>query len=109
MSAVFTPFIPVYASVTLGSSVTTNLRNLTAVIPEVLADEKFYGPLNGQIKQFAPEAIVSIIRDEDVHNGYIFGSDGRNAYDVLFLLLMMNMQHLVRMTISSVLLAMVVQ
>ena len=82
----FYTFYPKYASVTLGSSVTTNLRNLTAVIPEVLADEKFYGPLNGQIKQFAPETLVSIIRDEDVHNGYIFGSDGRNAYDVLFLL-----------------------
>ena len=82
----FYTFYPKYASVTLGSSVTTNLRNLTAVIPEKLADERFYGPLNGQIKQFAPEAIVNIIRDEDVHNGYIFGSDGRNAYDVLFLL-----------------------
>ncbi|MGA7977288.1 MAG: N,N-dimethylformamidase beta subunit family domain-containing protein, partial [Nitrososphaeraceae archaeon] len=82
----FYTFYPMYASVNLGSSVTTNLRNLTAVIPEVLADEKFYGPLNGQIKQFAPETLVSIIRDEDVHNGYIFGSDGRNAYDVLFLL-----------------------
>ena len=82
----FYTFYPKYASVTLGSSVTTNLKNLTAVIPEELADEKFYGPLNEQIKRFAPETIVSIIRDEDVHNGYIFGSDGRNAYDVLFLL-----------------------
>ena len=31
----FYTFYPIYASVTLGSSVTTNLRNLTAVIPEV--------------------------------------------------------------------------
>jgi plastocyanin len=38
------------------------------------------------VSDFVPNADVDIIRDEDMHNGYIFGPDGSNAYDVIFLL-----------------------
>ena len=82
----FYTFYPKYASTAAQVNVTADLKNLTAVVPEVLADEKYYGPLTQHIKKMSPDAVVSIIRDEDVHNGYIFGQDGSNAYDTLFLL-----------------------
>jgi parallel beta-helix repeat protein len=82
----FYTFYPKYNSTPFGKKIITDLRNLTAVVPEELGDEKYYGPLVRDVLKLIPNTTVSIIRDEDVYNGYIFRADGSNAYDVLFLL-----------------------
>jgi plastocyanin len=72
-------------STALGDSRTTNLEMLTAEIP-MERDREFFSNFVEHVKEFVANATVSIIRDEDVHHGYIFRPDGTNAYDTLFLL-----------------------
>jgi plastocyanin len=68
-----------------GDKVTMNVDKLTAGVPQE-PDREYFLNFTKHVNEFDPNANVSIIRDEDVHNGYIFGPDGSNAYDVLFLL-----------------------
>jgi plastocyanin len=68
-----------------GDNVTENLDMLTARVPQEV-DREYFLNFTEQVSKFIPNADVEIIRDEDVHNGYIFGPDGSNLYDVLFLL-----------------------
>ena len=72
-------------STALGDNRTTNLDMLTAEIP-MERDREFFSNFVEHVKEFVANATVTIIRDEDVHHGYIFRSDGSNAYDTLFLL-----------------------
>ena len=68
-----------------GEKVNTDLDMLTAGVP-FEADRDYFSNFTEHVKEFVPNATVSIIRDEDVHHGYIFRPDGNNAYDTLFLL-----------------------
>jgi plastocyanin len=68
-----------------GDNVTENLDMLTAGVPQEV-DREYFLNFTEHVSRFIPNADVDIIRDEDVHNGYIFGPDGSNLYDVLFLL-----------------------
>ena len=72
-------------STALGDNRTTNLDMLTAEIP-MERDREFFLNFVEHVKEFVANATVTIIRDEDVHHGYIFRPDGSNAYDTLFLL-----------------------
>ena len=62
------------------------LSNLTALLPE--GDEfRFWLPFIDHVKKVVPNATLTVIRDEDVHDGHIFhrGINKTNAYDVLLL------------------------
>jgi glucose/arabinose dehydrogenase len=48
--------------------------------------KRYLVPLTEHVKKFAPNDLLTLIRDEDVHDGNIFKDDGSNAYDVIFLL-----------------------
>jgi plastocyanin len=71
-------------STVVGDKTTTNLDMLTASVP--MEPETDISNFTEHVKEFVANATVSIIRDEDAHNGYIFRPDGSNAYDTLFLL-----------------------
>jgi hypothetical protein len=76
-----------------------NLSNLTALIPlngtglddisfEGYPDaQDFWMPFIEHVKKVTPNAIVTVMRDEDVNSGHIFlnGNVSINAYDVLLL------------------------
>jgi hypothetical protein len=48
--------------------------------------QKFWLPFIDHVKKAAPNATVTVMRDEDVHDGHIFYGDNKtNAYDVLIL------------------------
>jgi hypothetical protein len=66
-----------------------DIKNLTAFTPDDPGDG-FIIPLAAHLQRAIPHSLVNIIRDEDVHNGYIFtpgnsASDNKNtnAYDML--------------------------
>ena len=61
------------------------MSNLTALIPQDPEEEKFWLPFTKSIEKIAPNATVTVLRDQDVHDGLIFRADGSNAYDVLVL------------------------
>jgi hypothetical protein len=74
------------------------LTNLTALLPlngTNLDDisfggfpdpQQFWLPFINHIKKDAPNAVVTVMRDEDVNDGHIFYSDNKtNAYDLLLL------------------------
>jgi glucose/arabinose dehydrogenase len=68
--------IPVNATTTLNASIAT-----------LDADERLYiTPFIEHVEEFVENGTISLIRDEDIHHGYIFTDDGGNAYDVIFLL-----------------------
>ena len=82
----FYAFYNIYEHTTAeGEKVTTDLDMLTARVP-FDPDRDYFLNFTEHVKEFVPNATVSIIRDEDVHHGYIFRPDGSNAYDTLFLL-----------------------
>ena len=58
--------------------------NLTALIPSD-PYHRYLTQLVDVVRRAEPYAILSIIRDEDVHDGYLFTSNRSNAYDLLFL------------------------
>jgi len=66
------------------------LSNFTALVPASYDRDlkKFWVPLTDAVKKDLPNAIVTIMRDEDVDDGHIFnaGNNKSNAYDVLILL-----------------------
>jgi len=75
-----------------------HLSNITSLIPvngTELHDisynyfpvpQKFWLPFIDHVKKVAPNATVTVMRDEDVHDGHIFYGDNKtNAYDILFL------------------------
>ncbi|HEY7109689.1 MAG TPA: N,N-dimethylformamidase beta subunit family domain-containing protein [Nitrososphaeraceae archaeon] len=72
-------------STDVGDKITTNLDMLTAPVPQE-PDRGYFSNFTQHVKDFVSNASVSIIRDEDAHKGYIFGADGSNSYDTLFLL-----------------------
>ena len=72
-----------YASVAEGTAITDDLNLMTGQIPTESEDAAIIESFADRIKAFAPESIVSVIRDENVHHGLIFAEDGRNAYDAL--------------------------
>jgi hypothetical protein len=64
-----------------------NIGNLSLHCPYD-SDDNYIIPLAEHLQKNIPHSSVSIIRDEDVHNGYIFTSNTshtENAYDVLIL------------------------
>ena len=74
-----------YNDVPKGVNVTTDLNFMTANLPEEL-DRGYIAPLVEAVINSHPDAEVSIIRDQDVHNGALLNEDGSNAYDALILL-----------------------
>jgi plastocyanin len=82
----FYAFYDIHESATEeGDNVTENLDMLTAGVPQEV-DREYFLNFTEHVSKFIPNADVEIIRDEDLHNGHIFGPDGSNLYDVLFLL-----------------------
>jgi glucose/arabinose dehydrogenase len=60
---------------------------LNAKLGALDTDVKNYlTPLIEHVKQFSGNNSITLIRDEDAHDGNIFTNDGSNAYDVIFLL-----------------------
>jgi glucose/arabinose dehydrogenase len=102
----FYSFYPKYKSTPNDKNVTTGvymLRNIRILPDRGLATDaiteldaklipldtdvkRYLIPFTEHVEKFAPNDIVTLIRDEDVHDGHIFKDDGSNAYDVLFLL-----------------------
>jgi glucose/arabinose dehydrogenase len=76
-----------------------HLSNITSLVPingtelrDVSYDDfphpqKFWLPFISHVKKVAPNAIVTVMRDEDVHDGHIFynGDNKINLYDILLL------------------------
>jgi hypothetical protein len=81
----FYPFFFKYPHVPEGVNVTTDLNLMTAEIPKEI-DRTYFMPFVERVKSFVPDSEVSIIRDQDVHNGALSSEDGTNTYDVLLLL-----------------------
>jgi len=103
----FYDFYPKYQDTPVGVEVKDDLDLLTAPIfdpPEIdiyaevntsdfanLVDlsegneKDYFMPFATQIKQIFPDSITTVIRDEDIHNGRIFLSNGSNAFDILVL------------------------
>jgi hypothetical protein len=49
-------------------------------------ERAYFMPIMKSVKEFTPESSVTIIADQDVHDGIIFKRDGSNAYKALFML-----------------------
>lgn len=73
-----------YNHVEEGVPVTTDLNYMTGQIPREI-DNRYFEPILERVKA-EPNAQVSMIKDQDVHAGILFGPDGSRAYDVLILL-----------------------
>jgi hypothetical protein len=66
--------------------ITSDFNLLTADIPAD-PEREYFMPILKRVEDFVRQEVpVSIISDIDVHNGFIFRSDGTNAYRALFLL-----------------------
>ncbi len=63
-----------------------HLSNLTALIPSDPDEQKFWSPLTHFVTTNLPNATVTVMRDEDVNDGHIFGPNGMNSYNILILL-----------------------
>jgi len=62
------------------------LTNVDALIPAGDEYRFFWLPFIDHVKKFAPNGTVTVMRDEDVHDGHIFyGNNKTNAYDVLLM------------------------
>ena len=62
-------------------------NELNAKLGALDTDVKNYmTPLIAHVKQLSDNNSITLIRDEDVHEGNIFSDDGSNAYDLIFLL-----------------------
>ena len=81
----FYEFYSKYSAVPFGEDITTDLNLMIADIPSD-ADRAHFMPLIGRVKAFTPESSVTIIGDQDIHDGVIFKRDGSNAYKALFML-----------------------
>jgi len=75
-----------------------HLSNITSLIPingtelhEIISSDypnkqMFWRPLINHVKKIVPNATITVMRDEDVHDGHIFYQDNKtNAYDILML------------------------
>jgi len=75
-----------------------NMSNITALIPvngselrDVSHDDfphpqKFWLPFINNVQKVSPNATVTVMRDEDVHDGHVFYPDNKtNAYNILVL------------------------
>jgi hypothetical protein len=62
------------------------LSNTTTLLPEG-KDFDFWIPFVNQVKKVAPNATLTVMRDEDVHDGHIFypKDNKTNAFDILLL------------------------
>jgi N,N-dimethylformamidase beta subunit-like, C-terminal len=61
--------------------------NLTALFPSDDPNQGFWPKLiNNIMKTKGPSTIMTVMRDEDIDDGQIFGPDGSNAYNSLILL-----------------------
>ncbi len=61
------------------------LSNITTLLPEG-KEFGFWLPFIDHVKRAIPNATLTVMRDEDVHDGHIFYHDNKtNAYDVLLL------------------------
>lgn len=58
-----------------------------AILHTLDTDERdYFQPFVEHVQKFAETGSVTILRDEDIHDAHIFTSDGKNAYDAIFLL-----------------------
>ena len=49
-------------------------------------ERDYIKPFVDHVQKFGEVGSVTILRDEDIHEGHIFTDDGKNAYDTIFLL-----------------------
>jgi N,N-dimethylformamidase beta subunit-like protein len=102
----FYDFYAKYKNLPWGRIVTTDVNMLTAPIEKsdqvdpyssyddnrnlskfsnIAPDNNHIMILNERLKKELPTTFFTVIRNEDVHNGYIFDRQYKNAYDVLIL------------------------
>ena len=102
----FYSFYGKYQSIPIGVHVKTDLNMLTAQLPDPVEvslsssvnatdfvhlvdrsdkEKEHLVPLAKELEKIMPSSVITIIRDEDIHNGRIFTSNGTNAFDILIL------------------------
>ena len=74
------PELDVYSTVN-----TSDFANLVDVSEAEKDEKEYFIPFATRLKQIFPDSIMTVIRDEDIHNGRIFLPNGSNAYDILVL------------------------
>ncbi len=78
-------FYSKYHDASPSEEITSDLNLLTGDVPYNY-DVKFFRPLVDKVVEFDPDSVVSIIRDQDVHDGLIFTKNGANNFDTIFVL-----------------------
>jgi len=78
-------FYSKYQNVPIDQEIATDLNLMTGDIP-FESDYEYFESIFNLVKQSTPNSIVSIIGDEEIHDGMIFKNNGSNAYNVLILL-----------------------
>jgi hypothetical protein len=63
-----------------------SLSNLTALITSDPDDRKYWIPFTEHVERIASNSTITIIRDEDVNDDKLFGTNGKNLYNILILL-----------------------
>jgi len=71
----------------IGSLIPINGTELHDIISSKFPyKQKFWRPFIDHVKKIVPHATITVMRDEDVHDGHIFYQDNMsNAYDILLL------------------------
>ena len=72
---------PIYIPSDTSSEIAKNMTKFSSLDP----DNNHIITLSHTLERNIPNTLFTVIRDEDVHNGYIFSHDGNNAYDILIL------------------------
>jgi hypothetical protein len=99
-------FYAKYKGTPMGAEIKTDLTMLTAQLPDPVGlslnksvnvssfehlvdpsdkEKQHLIPIAREVQKIIPDSAVTIIRDEDIHNGRIFKSNGSNAFDILIL------------------------
>jgi hypothetical protein len=81
----FYQFYSKYQTASIDELITTDLNLMTGDIP-FESNHEYFKSIFNFVKQSSPDSIVSIIGDEEIHNGDIFKKNGQNAYELLILL-----------------------
>jgi hypothetical protein len=64
---------------------TLNASDISYLVDPSDTEKRHLLPVAREVQKLIPDSIVTIIRDEDIHNGRIFTSNGSNAFDILIL------------------------
>jgi hypothetical protein len=78
-------FYTKYKETSPTQKITTDLNLLTGEV-SFNPNTEFFMPLFEIVQKFSPDSHLSIIGDDEIHNGKIFQENKNNAYQALFLL-----------------------